>query len=123
MKNFMYGLNHNTFDIDYLYGVLFHDIGKLTTRYFDSDRIAHYYNHENVGAYIFILCVIYNPNKYILTDIYKDDVLLRNAFIVNYHMRPFNWNTDKAKQKALDTFTWGKCALLDRVNQADIKST
>lgn len=123
MKNFMYGLNHNTFDIDYFYGVLFHDIGKLYVQSFDSNGVAHYYNHENVGAYIFILCVIYNPNRYFLTDIYKDDVLLENAFIVNYHMQPFNWNTEKAKQKALDTFTWGKCALLDRVNEADIKST
>ena len=38
-------------------------------------------------------------------------------------MRPFNWNTDKATQKAIDIFTWGKCALLDRVNEADKKST
>lgn len=122
MKRFLRSDKRDAFDIDYLYGVLFHDIGKLFTQKFDNDGVAHYYNHENVGAYYFILCVKCNPDKYLLDDIYKDDVLLENAFIINYHMRPFDWNTDKAYQKANDIFGWGGCYLLEKFNEADKES-
>lgn len=33
----------------------FHDIGKVYTQIFDEKGIAHYYNHENVGAYFYLL--------------------------------------------------------------------
>lgn len=34
---------------------LFHDIGKMFTQSFDDDGVAHYYGHEKVGAYYYLL--------------------------------------------------------------------
>ena len=61
----------------------------MTTQSFkEDDPNAHYYNHENVGAYD-VLCNSYMEN-------YKDIV-----FLINYHMLPFSWNTEKAQNKWL----------------------
>lgn len=32
-----------------------HDFGKLMTQTFDSNKVAHYYSHENVSAYYYLL--------------------------------------------------------------------
>lgn len=32
-----------------------HDIGKLMTQTFDNNKVAHYYSHENVSAYYYLL--------------------------------------------------------------------
>ena len=58
----------------------FHDIGKLLTQHIDDNGVAHYYNHDSVGAYI-ISC---NPE--ILTLIDWDDIL-EAIFYINFHMR------------------------------------
>ena len=47
-----------------------HDIGKVYTQFFDEEGIAHYYGHENYGAYL-SLCL--NNDLYITQ-------------LVNYHM-------------------------------------
>lgn len=94
-------------------GLLCHDIGKLYTQTFDDEGVAHYYNHENVGAYKW-LSDMWNEEDRLLND-----VLLKNTFIINYHMRPFGWTTEKAKQKAIRTFGENWCKILVAVNKAD----
>lgn len=77
---------------------LLHDIGKLQTKsFFDSkgnrSEIAHYYDHEHVGAY----------DSFQYTRAYTDDVRLRVATLIRYHMYPFaiekSSNPEKTKQK------------------------
>ena len=74
---------------------LLHDIGKPETKFIDKDGIAHYYNHENVGAYrIFELNV-------------PEEFKLYIALLVNWHMKFFQWHETltpniKAQEKALD---------------------
>ena len=55
-----------------------HDIGKLLTQTFDNDKIAHYYSHENVSAYYYLL---------INAEDFSDDVFLTMGLRELYDMR------------------------------------
>ena len=50
-----------------------HDVGKLYTQTFDSDGVAHYYNHANLSAYLYALCE-------------GDQSASTVMFLINYHM-------------------------------------
>ncbi|MCD7882871.1 MAG: AAA family ATPase [Lachnospiraceae bacterium] len=71
---------------------LLHDIGKLFTQQIDEDGIAHYISHDNVGAY-YLLC--HMP----LEDFGSTENLVEFLFLVNYHMLPFGWETEKTRSK------------------------
>lgn len=70
----------------------YHDIGKFYTKSFDKKGIAHFYNHENVGAYI-----IFNTKA---ANILTDEELLDVSLLINWHMKPYFWKTEKEKEKA-----------------------
>lgn len=78
----------------YIAGLL-HDNGKIYTKTYvnrkgDTDTYAHYYYHENVGAY--------NSLFYDLQDIDKQYV----AWLINNHMKMMYWkncNLDKIEKK------------------------
>lgn len=61
-------------------GALLHDVGKLFTQTIDENGVAHYYSHENVGAYEILSL---KPNEKDIVDI---------CFLINYHMLSFSWN-------------------------------
>lgn len=94
-------------------GVLYHDIGKVFTKTVGLDGVAHYYNHENIGAYMYLTDAISN-NRYV--DNYA---LLQNVFLINYHMRPFGATTEHAKEKMKNTFGRMNYELLMMFNEAD----
>lgn len=95
-------------------GVLYHDIGKMDTRSFDDDNIAHYYAHGNVGAYVYILHMFGQANeKYILN----------NAFVINYHMKSFTWTEDKTREKYRKVFGDEKYNVLMLLNECDKKGS
>lgn len=81
------------------WAALLHDIGKPATKTFTKmngcvDNVAHYYNHQNVGAYN-ALFMDY-PKE--LTD--KD--ILHIALLINYHMVPYtfgNGNVGRDKMR------------------------
>ena len=89
-------------------GIL-HDIGKLFTQTFGADGEAHYYNHANVGAYF----VASHPELVLTLDMFK--VL----FIINYHMMPFDWKTEKAIKKWTAIFGEENVELLKTFNSYD----
>lgn len=71
---------------------LWHDVGKLVTQSFDEQKIAHYYSHDNFGAYY--LCSFPEWNQ----DLAFDDFLLV-VMIANYHMNFHkDWRTEKYKK-------------------------
>ncbi|MBO5712205.1 MAG: AAA family ATPase [Acholeplasmatales bacterium] len=75
----------------------FHDIGKLYTQKFDDKGIAHYYNHDNIGAYI-VACntdILYGVEEW--CDVYEA------IFFINYHMRAHNDFTSLKAQKKYRT--------------------
>ena len=61
-------------------GIL-HDVGKMFTKFYDDQSIAHYYNHDYVGTY------------YILSELLEffhgdsQDFIEHLLFLVNYHMK------------------------------------
>lgn len=49
---------------------LYHDIGKLMTQTFDDNKVAHYYSHENVSAYYYLLL---NMEEFTEDDLWSMD--------------------------------------------------
>ena len=72
-----------------------HDIGKMYTQIFDENGIAHYYGHEGYGTYL----LLSDYNSIFREIFYSKDEILNMLFLINYHMLPMNWNTEKAKNK------------------------
>jgi len=67
-----------------------HDIGKVHTKVFHNMKgegtiDAHYYNHDNVGAYMYLLKVIKQERFF---DDKSLDTQLKIANIINWHMIP-----------------------------------
>lgn len=100
---------------EYPFATRLHDIGKLFTQKFDEDGVAHYYQHENVGCY-YLLSNLENIKQH--RD-YSDEELLNILFLVNYHMMPMSWDSDKAKQKWRRRFGEYKYKLLLDFNKCD----
>lgn len=92
---------------------IFHDIGKLFTQTIGEDGQAHYYQHHNVGAYFLL------SHTYLIEDINILDLV----FYVNYHMLPFTWQTDKAKEKWKKIFGEHKFEMLQTLNEGDKKAS
>lgn len=89
---------------------LLHDYGKLYTQTFDENGVAHYFEHPSVSSYYILENLIGN---------YKDDTLLNMCFLANYHMMPFWWDTEKAKQRWKERFGECKYKMLLDFNECD----
>jgi len=76
----------------YYKAALLHDIGKLFTQQIDAEGVAHYISHDSVGAY-YLLCQL--PEE----GFERTEDLLEFLFLVNYHMLPFGWETEKTRHK------------------------
>lgn len=81
-----------------------HDIGKVHTKTFVTqkgivDTNAHYYGHENVGAYDSILIQMLE-NKRSSSDI------LYTSFLINYHMVPYDKNAQKSFVRKFGEKAW-----------------
>lgn len=96
---------------DLLDAAYIHDIGKLFTQKFDDEGIAHYYQHENVGSYY----VLSNYNNMGLGI----QAILDMCFLINYHMMPIGWDSDKSKQKWKKRFGEYKYKMLLDFNECD----
>lgn len=90
-------------------GALYHDLGKLKTQTFDKNGVAHYLQHHCVGSYEFLTAM------YIIDT----DEVLDECFLINYHMMPYSWTTDKAKQRWKERFGEYKYKMLLDFNECD----
>lgn len=63
------------------YAGYLHDVGKPSVRFF-RDGVAHYYNHENCGAYE---ALFFYSNGFSVLDV---------SILVNLHMTPYSWEKD-----------------------------
>lgn len=75
---------HNDYSV--LVATKYHDMGKLYTQTFDEDGVAHYYGHENIGAYMILVYEVANQHCLFVNHNIGDI-----AFYINYHMLPFQW--------------------------------
>ena len=92
---------------------LYHDVGKYWTKEFDDKGIAHYYNHENVGAYMVALHFLEKGCLHLME--YHKVIIL-----INYHMRPYVWEKSK-KVKEKDKKIFGNMIVfeLEKLNKYD----
>lgn len=71
-----------------------HDIGKVVTQTFinakgEQTKEAHYYGHDNAGAYLYLLSELYSDS---FNPIFLSNIFYRSA-LINWHMRPYiSWN-------------------------------
>ena len=69
-----------------------HDFGKLMTQTFDNDKVAHYYSHENVSAYYYLLFEANTINLNDVLTVYADESndckynYLDVAWLIAHHM-------------------------------------
>lgn len=100
---------YKEYPISFQIGAMLHDIGKLYCQTFDESGIAHYYGHDSIGSYIALTS---------LNKIHHYDIL-DACFLINYHMMPFDWTTDKAKQRWKERFGEYKYKMLLDFNECD----
>ena len=86
----------HTDDDKILWAAGFHDIGKRFTKVFhnmkgENTDIAHYYQHQLVSAYDSLF--------YLLNRKCSDNCILYICNYIQWHMKPFFIETDKAKNK------------------------
>lgn len=89
----------------------YHDIGKPATKFFKpNDSIAHYYNHENVGAYMILFLFRASSVKSI---IYMSSLIC-------YHMMPYVF--EKSKEKTVERYKnlWGEEFYNDKIGRAHV---
>lgn len=93
-----------------------HDIGKLMTQTFDNNKVAHYYSHENVSAYYYLLLNAedFSDDAFLtmgLRELYDTRVAheykLDVAWLIAHHMDFFKSKEylDKVK-KRVDPLLW-----------------
>ena len=86
-----------------------HDFGKIYTQSFDDNGVAHYYNHENVGAYFYFL----------LTNQSNDDAI-DSSWLIAHHMDFFK---DEKYMKKLRTRAGERLyARLKELNECDLNA-
>lgn len=86
-----HGLHKNK-DYEMIMATKYHDMGKLYTQTFDKDGVAHYYGHENIGAYMMLVYEVANQHSLFVNHNIGDI-----AFYINYHMLPFQWKPNNTK--------------------------
>lgn len=93
----------------WLGGAMMHDLGKLSTQTFDDLGIAHYFDHHAYGSY------------FVLSRIPQNLEVLDVCFLINYHMLPFSWESEKTKQRWRKRFGEYKYKILMDFHECDIQ--
>ena len=93
---------------------MYHDIGKLYTKDYHDARgnetdIAHYYRHENIGAYMYLSSAAKYEDKEVVST------------LINWHMRPYLKDMSDKKREAERTMLGEEfCMALDILHEADM---
>lgn len=93
----------------YNLAALFHDYGKLYCKELDNDGAAHFYGHDSIGSYM----ILEN-----FAEIFYKDVA-DMCFLINYHMMPFDWTTEKSKERWKKRFGEYKYQMLLDFHECD----
>lgn len=107
---------HNTSDL--CYAASLHDVGKVFCRSVDDNGIAHYYNHENVGAYDVLFFDFCNTQS--------DELTIDVSVLINLHMRMYAFANSPFPYKLHDKYRkiWG-AELYDKLvklHEADVNA-
>ncbi len=108
----MMEITNEPFEATLLNAAIYHDIGKLFTKTFDEDGIAHYFSHDNVSTYIFLCDESDRPSQ----EFFIADTLYTAKLIQN-HMKLHQPKHEKWKAKQDSRFMED----LVRLHAADTK--
>lgn len=103
-----------------------HDFGKLMTQTFDNDKVAHYYSHENVSAYYYLLFEANTINLNEVLTVYADESndckynYLDVAWLIAHHMDFFK--DEKYLKKVRDRVGDELFTKLYKVHECDVKA-
>lgn len=97
---------------------LFHDFGKADTKTYDTNnsennKVAHYYGHENVSAYLTMI---------FLTSTVPKPRLLEIAALVQWHMLLHNQLSEKSIQKYIKLLGEQMWENLKQLHKADMNA-
>jgi len=114
-KKCMGNIKEQSGDDTMLKAALLHDIGKKFTKSFTDSKgnpseEAHFYNHQNVSAYLSLFYLKHLPKEKILEII----------GYIQWHMQPFNLGTGKARSKSIKLLGEDFCDNLFKLHEADI---
>lgn len=107
-----------------------HDIGKAYTKTWRNARgeqsdVAHYYGHQNWGAYISLNLDLWitewGLGGTIMNDKEYDDALLERAFYIQYHMEPF-FRQGEAWDKFAVTITDEHAKYIKLIHELDMQN-
>lgn len=93
----------------YNLAALLHDYGKLYCKELDNDGVAHYCGHDSISSYM----ILEN-----FAEIFYKDVA-DMCFLINYHMMPFDWTTEKSKERWKKRFGEYKYQMLLDFHECD----
>ena len=93
----------------YNLAALLHDYGKLYCKELDDDGVARFYGHDSIGSYMIL--------ENFAEIFYKDVVDM--CFLINYHMMPFSWTTEKSKERWKKRFGEYKYQMLLDFHECD----
>lgn len=93
----------------YNLAALFHDYGKLYCKELGNDGVARFYGHDSIGSYM----ILEN-----FAEIFYKDVA-DMCFLINYHMMPFSWTTEKSKERWKKRFGEYKYQMLLDFHECD----
>ena len=109
----------------------FHDIGKYFTKDFhnykgEPSSEAHYYGHENYGAYLFLLMKFCESENSNLEDPNNPPFfkMLYQATVLSLHMRPYLSWKDNPKNKEKDIRLFGPDIIsdVDMLHECDLRA-
>ena len=107
-----------------------HDIGKTYTKTWrnahgEPSDVAHYYGHQNWGAYISLNLDLWitewGLGGTIMNDKEYDDALLERAFYIQYHMEPF-FRQGEAWDKFAVTITDEHAKYIKLIHELDMQN-
>lgn len=81
---------------DMLIAAAMHDIGKAYTRSYDENGVAHYYSHQNYGAFVSM----------------NMGASVESIQLINYHMCPYDSKSAPTWEKRLGEDLWKKILIL-----------
>ncbi|MDP4181880.1 MAG: AAA family ATPase [Bacillota bacterium] len=116
-KKAMEYIEENYSDLIIKNAALFHDIGKKLTKDFKNHKgeiteIAHYYNHQNVSAYL---------SLFYLKELETDDILKITDYI-QWHMQVYNMESSKSRNKFIKLKGKEFYDNLLKLNEADMSA-
>ena len=108
-------LSHTPVDLEIRLAAIFHDLGKLTTKFIGDDNQAHFYGHDKVSEKI--------ARRYLKKLRFDNKTIDNVSHLVSRHMEAMNTYTEKTIKRLIRKIGTDNTRKLFYLQKADILST